>query len=145
MKVYHFSSILIIVIIIFSTGCATKQPNMNQITLIPQERLYDKSLYSKTTERNIPVKLTRDAGVRASLATIFLKINGEYVVWLNKSEQITIYLSEGTYVFNLVHSLFPYDHNFGKPVTFFIKSSMHNNFRIKAEMSSGMIITRSPR
>ena len=91
MKIICFLSILGISVL---TGCATQPPSQDEIIVTSSERLYDKSLAKAEGVRSVPVKITRDSGLKGFLETAFIKIDGEYVVWLNAREQMTIYLSE---------------------------------------------------
>jgi hypothetical protein len=128
---------------IMLSGCVTQPPTPDEVQLVSPERLYDQSLYKPQGERNIPVRITRDSGFQGSLATLFLKIDGKYVVWLNSSEEITIYLSEGGYVFELIASMCP-----NKPSCIYasdatIKKGFENNFRIQAKDGFKLIRSRT--
>lgn len=123
------------------SGCATQPPKADSIRLASKDRLYDQNLYAPNETRNVPVKITRDAGFQGSLATVFLKIDGQYVVWLNNSEEITIYLAEAGYVFELVHSLCPNEQLCSIPTDVTIKSGFSNNFRILVD--GGFSLMRS--
>ncbi|MBS3798772.1 hypothetical protein [Pseudoalteromonas sp. BDTF-M6] len=123
------------------TGCATQPPSSDEIRQASIKRLYDKNLSRKEGHRNIPVTITRDAGLKGMLETVFLKVDGEYVVWLNTREQITIYLSEGAYVFELVNGFCPELPSCVSASDITIKSGFENNFRIKAD--EDFILVRS--
>lgn len=123
------------------SGCATQPPQSNNIKLATQDRLYDQGLYKPDDLRTIPVKITRDTGFHGSIATVFLKIDGKYVVWLNMSEEITIYLAQGGYVFELVHSLCPDEPTCSTPTDVTIKNGFNNNFRIMVD--GGFTLIRS--
>lgn len=122
-------------------GCSTHPPQADNIKFASRDRLYDQSLYEPDELRTIPVKITRDTGAHGSLATVFLKIDGKYVVWLNMSEEITIYLAPGGYVFELVHSLCPEEKACSYPTDVTIKSGFNNAFRVKVE--GGFKLVRS--
>lgn len=115
------------------SGCATQPTQSDNIKLATQDRLYDQDLYKPDDQRTIPVKITRDTGFHGSIATVFLKIDGKYVVWLNMSEEITIYLAQGGYVFELVHSLCPDEPACSTPTDVTIKNGFNNNFRIMVD------------
>ncbi|BCV33606.1 MULTISPECIES: hypothetical protein [Shewanella] len=125
------------------SGCATQPPKAEDIKLAPKDRLYDQNLYKPDETRTIPVKITRDVGLRGSLATVFLKIDGNYVVWLNMSEEITIYLAQGGYVFELVHSLCPKEQLCSTLTDVTIKSGFDNNFRIHVDDGFSLIRSKT--
>jgi len=138
-KLYYF--LLSAFFLSLLSGCATHPPKAGDIKLASKERLYNQELYKPSELRDIPIKITRDTGLRGSIATVFLKIDGKYIVWLNMSEEITIYLAHGGYVFELVHSLCPNKQICSKPTDVTIKSGFNNNFRIMAD--EGFSIIRS--
>ncbi|WP_352298326.1 hypothetical protein [Pseudoalteromonas sp. 20-MNA-CIBAN-0454] len=125
------------------SGCATQPPKTEDIKLASKDRLYDQGLFTANNERNIPVKITRDVGFQGSLATVFLKIDGKYVVWLNTSEEITIFLANGGYVFELVHSLCPKEQLCSKPTDVTIKDGFNNNFRITVDDGFSLIRSKT--
>ncbi|MFV8783159.1 hypothetical protein ACNKU7_12100 [Microbulbifer sp. SA54] len=137
------SIMLIVFSAILISGCATQPPSADEIKVAPSERLYNKDLRTMSSDRTIPVTITRDAGFLGSLATVFLKIDGEYVVWLNTREEITIYLEPGGYVFELVNALCPDSQYCVFPTDVTIKPGFKNNFRILFNNSNGLILARA--
>lgn len=133
-----------ILVILFSLvlgGCATQPPAPDQLKVAEKERLYDQNLSEPDQIRSIPVRITRDSGMQGVLATVFLKIDGKYVIWLNASEEVTIYLAEDGYVFELVHALCPAEPACNIPTDVTIKRGFDNNFRIKID--GGLSLIRS--
>ncbi len=124
-------------------GCATQPPEPDEIKNCHKDRLYDPNLLLADSVRFVPVRITRDVGLKGFAATIFLKIDGKYVVWLNVSEEITIYLAPGGYVFELVHSLCPDMPSCNKPTDVTIKDGFSNNFRIQVDDGFSLIRSRT--
>ena len=138
MKIICFLSILGISVL---TGCATQPPSQDEIIVTSSERLYDKSLAKAEGVRSVPVKITRDSGLKGFLETAFIKIDGEYVVWLNAREQMTIYLSEGGYIFEVLVPTCKDVPACTNALDVTIKKGVENNFRI--QVSDGVSLIRS--
>lgn len=123
--------------------CATQPPAPDEIKIANKDRLYDQNLLVADSVRFVPVRITRDVGLKGFAATIFLKIDGQYVVWLNVSEEITIYLAPGGYVFELVHSLCPDMPSCNKPTDVTIKDGFSNNFKIQVDDGFSLIRSKT--
>ncbi len=136
-------SLLLVLVAAYLSGCATQPPSSEVVKIAPSERLYDQSLLKPEGQRNIPVKITRDSGIKGILSTAFLKIDGKYVTWFNVSEEVTIYLSEGGYVFELLISSCPDSPICINTSDITIKSGFDNNFRIKMEQNFELVRTKT--
>ena len=133
--------VLCLSLIIGLVGCATTPTDPSDVKLASHKRLYDQNLYKPSKLRTVPVTITRDTGALGSLATTFFKIDGEYVVWLNMMEEITIYLAPGGYVFEVENGVCPDVKQCKKSLDVTIKNGFSNNFRIAAD--EGFEIIRS--
>ena len=134
--------LILLVLVALITGCATQLPKDSEIRHIPRDRLFDTKLYQASKEREIPVKITRDKGFFGHLAVIMLKIDGKNITTFHPSEGITIFLSEGGYVVELINTVCQERAECTTTHDVVIKSGINNNFRIHTNIDDGLTFRR---
>lgn len=88
---------LILLVIIFITGCSTKPISTDKAENVPGNRIWDKTITKKTDDSGTII-IKRDSGLLGSPCATSIYLDGNPIADINTREKITIYPNPGRYV-----------------------------------------------
>jgi len=129
---------ILIIAIIFLTGCASQQIPHYSGTPVPPERKLGADFFTETNE-TVEINITRDYNYRIGTDMIRIYTNGEMVADMKKTENLRFYLAPGHYIISAVPISF--GGGLSRELSITIQTGMVSNFRIGRDYGGEMIFT----